>query len=601
MSLEKLKQETSAKLALVDRSITQVDSYRKQLQENALKIKEEIHEAVERQVGSLRGRERQLVRQVEVVTAHQTCLLNTQQAGLMHSQGALTATNNILQQCTPSDVSTLSKIKMDDIPSLGKVKPVNMITVHLKESNLKSSIQGFGHVQLPDTITHHPSPVIPVKLEEYEDEDHDVLYKSVAGSVTGAEHITVQFPRLSHQNWLMRQKEKNIEFVHEAKIPAYNKKPSNCDVSSWLSNLRIDEMQDGEDNEVSSGSIGSFDLVSNGAASSTRSSESSSIEIVPSHFESEKDDCSAVGSTCEIETLPLCLKEKSRWLSPQHSATMPLLQQIQVSEACQANEKCSDFSECVCQGSCIDVALQKAQQTAEYQSKISRKRTLSQAEATDSVLAHMANILSSDNSIWLMKGHDVQSCLPKPAKRALYAEIGEKWLSHPTSSNSPSSRLIPLINVSAHSNIWLLHKLKAEKISKDEKMESDTEKTKDEKESSRITTEDLSEALRKVRFDAANLDLRNFYAAKKVCHYAKEPSDVLTDESWLASKAGEVKQSVDNRLQENDITNKEKWLACSSLRKLNVMRREENLPSRLPDAVLALADADLKQWLVKRL
>lgn len=55
------------------------------------------------------------------------------------------------------------------------------------------------------------------RVEEYDDEEHDVLHKSVAsaasepncgsGSSNAPMHITVQFPRLNnqHNNWLFRQ------------------------------------------------------------------------------------------------------------------------------------------------------------------------------------------------------------------------------------------------------------------------------------------------------------------------------------------------------------------------------------------------------------
>lgn len=50
------------------------------------------------------------------------------------------------------------------------------------------------------------------RVEEYEDDEHDVLHKSVAGAASGPDspmRITVQFPRLSNHNWLVQQKEKH--------------------------------------------------------------------------------------------------------------------------------------------------------------------------------------------------------------------------------------------------------------------------------------------------------------------------------------------------------------------------------------------------------
>lgn len=44
-----------------------------------------------------------------------------------------------------------------------EVQPAKHVSVQLDESAVSSAISQFGSVQLPDTITHHPSPVIPVK------------------------------------------------------------------------------------------------------------------------------------------------------------------------------------------------------------------------------------------------------------------------------------------------------------------------------------------------------------------------------------------------------------------------------------------------------
>ena len=49
------------------------------------------------------------------------------------------------------------------------------------------------------------------RAEEYEDEEHDVLHKSVAGDTVEASssaspmHITVQFPRPTNYSWLFKQ------------------------------------------------------------------------------------------------------------------------------------------------------------------------------------------------------------------------------------------------------------------------------------------------------------------------------------------------------------------------------------------------------------
>lgn len=47
------------------------------------------------------------------------------------------------------------------------------------------------------------------RVEEYEDAQHDVLHKSVAGESSGPDsplRVTVTFPRLTNQNWLAKDK-----------------------------------------------------------------------------------------------------------------------------------------------------------------------------------------------------------------------------------------------------------------------------------------------------------------------------------------------------------------------------------------------------------
>ncbi|XP_042222845.1 uncharacterized protein LOC121867154 [Homarus americanus] len=298
MSLERLELDLALKLAFVENTLIKVEEYRQHLQENAQKVKDEIHEVVEKHVGSLRVRERQLVRQVEVVTALQTCLLGTQQAGLMHGKGALVATRDLLERCSPTDTSTLAKIKVDDMECLKNVQPVNHVSVQLDETALSSAVSEFGSVQLPDTITHHPSPVIPAKVEEYEDDEHDVLHKSVAGAASGPDsplRITVQFPRLANHNWLAQQKEQNCSQTASPKaLSGIGGQAKSQDITSWLSGLQLAGAQEDEDDVPTQSSIGSFDMVA--MNSPVRTSDGSSIEIVSSHYDSEKDVCSTPGS-----------------------------------------------------------------------------------------------------------------------------------------------------------------------------------------------------------------------------------------------------------------------------------------------------------------
>lgn len=59
------------------------------------------------------------------------------------------------------------------------------------------------------------------------------------------------------------------------------------DITSWLSSLQLAGTQEEDDQPSTPGSLDSYDIVGN-RAHSVRTSECSSIEIVPSHYDSEK-------------------------------------------------------------------------------------------------------------------------------------------------------------------------------------------------------------------------------------------------------------------------------------------------------------------------
>lgn len=563
---------------------------------------------MERHIGALRGRERQLVRQVEVVTAHQTCLLGTQQAGLMHGKGALLATRDLLLRCTQADTSTLEKIKVDDMDCLKDVVPVKRVAVQLDETALCSAISEFGSVQLPDAITHHPSPVIPAKVEEYEDDEHDVLHKSVAGAASGPDtpvRITVQFPRLSNQNWLAQQKEQNFSSADSSKDSSVGAQSKSRDITSWLSSLQLAGAQEDYDAVAPAhSSISSYDMLA--VNSPVHTSESSSIEIVSSHYGTEKDNCSSpVSGMYEIENLHMCVGgNQSRWLNDKQTHSEDsLLHKIDIPSVCRANETCSSFNDCLCQNKCIETAVEKLQQSALFKMKTNRKRTLSESEHStcSSILTHMTNIFNSENALWLLQKQD--SVLPVPIKRAMYEVPGSKWLR--LESRTPVTQT-PRIQLATHSNIWLLHKLKSQKDNEKDIM--DVEKCNTEKDvennnekEDRITTEALSEALKKITVDS-NIEsqgrsstFRNMSSTSTVSGYS--PSG----QSWLLSKKHVSNLQIQDKIEEMRASNKKQWLSYSPGKSPVIKKSGTPSLPHLPEAVMSVAHAGIKSWLLKNI
>ncbi|XP_064122319.1 uncharacterized protein LOC135226567 [Macrobrachium nipponense] len=283
------------------------------------------------------------------------------------------------------------------------------------------------------------------------------------------------------------------------------------------------------------------------------------------------------------------MQDKSCWLRPkQTSSELSSVQQIKIADVCQANEPCSNFSECICKGSCVDSALQKAKQSAAYQAKISRKRTISEVYNSNPVLSHMADILSSDNSKWLVKNCSSLAHLPK---RSMYKAPGEMWLSSPTTVSATSPQAAHVV-LSTHSNIWLLHKLKAEKTKeKKEKIEDDDEK----KEFRQTASDELAKKLKDFGLHRENVT-------------NKEPvfsTDTPSSASYLLGNSSN-NSIFDNKFFDDkmhDLTlDKSPWLACSSATspKLKLNKTSLSLPF-VPDSMLTVAQNNLDSWLLKRL
>lgn len=206
-----------------------------------------------------------------------------------------------------------------------------------------------------------------------------------------------------------------------------------------------------------------------------------------------------------------------------------MAEKLSITSACQANETCRSFEECLCQNKCKESALEKLQQSADFRAKMSRKRTFSEAEGIHSVLAHMAKILTSENSQWLLKKNQENVDSPRPSKCVMYSPPGDQWL---CSGNSIPIKTFPRAQLSSQSNTWLLKNLKNQKNAQ-EKGEKEMEKEPCTKEDNRITSEALSEALKRVCVDPAKRnEVCNIDESYKKL-YSCLPSITIKEQSWL--------------------------------------------------------------------
>lgn len=302
---------------------------------------------------------------------------------------------------------------------------------------------------------------------------------------------------------------------------------------------------------------------------------------------------------CEIENLHHLVNDKSRWLSTKKLSEGKNKEEekLNITSVCQANETCHSFEECLCQNKCKNTALEKLQQSADFRAKTSRKRTFSEAEGIHSVLAHMAKILTSENSQWLLRKNQENEVSPRPAKCMMYRSPGNQWL---CKDNNVSIKPLLHPQLPSHSNTWLLKNLKNQKNAqeKDEKeMEQDTCARGTD---NRITSEALSEALKRVCVDPAKMnEMCNINENNKL--YSCLPS-VTKDKSWLLpTKVNSNTQlHVDNKWQDrkDKLASKHLWLSSSQeSSSARIKNSNFNHPSKLQQSLSSL-HSESKSWLL---
>lgn len=285
---------------------------------------------------------------------------------------------------------------------------------------------------------------------------------------------------------------------------------------------------------------------------------------------------SPCAGVCEIENIHNLINDKSRWLSSKTPQETNREEKLDITTACMANETCPSFDDCLCQNKCRENALEKLQQTADFRAKAGRKRTFSEAEGIHSVLKHMAKILSSENSEWLLRKQEAGDS-PRPLKYTMYKPPADTWLHQGSNSHT---KAFPRAHLSSHSNTWLLKNLKNQKNAQ-EKDETEREKCIDKKDN-RITPENLSEALKRVCVDPA----KRKSPVDESHSYSCVPSLTFKEQSWLlAGKCKSNKQASRDHWQEKDTPLKPLWLLSPPGKgETNIL----SLPSQFQDSLSPL-------------
>jgi len=238
------------KISTLEAAIKQIVATKKHLQKNAQEVKTEIHASVSRQLESLRNREVWLLSQVELIQQAKEEILRSQEDSLNQALGGL---QNYID-CPDEDIDTnpessLSKQlsasldRLDDLALTPEETPY--LSYHANPIHLREAIYNFGEIDArhlplqPFADPEMTSSSLPQAFEDYDDEDHHVLFKPVSPSPlkttkVNKRTVTVSIPKMSErpQDWLFIPPETKLTAVpssNELKFP-----PFKTNLKEWI-------------------------------------------------------------------------------------------------------------------------------------------------------------------------------------------------------------------------------------------------------------------------------------------------------------------------------------------------------------------------------
>ncbi|CAG5132954.1 unnamed protein product [Candidula unifasciata] len=220
--------EVQERVVQLESAIKRLDIVKKHLNRNASDVKAEIHASVSRNLECLRNREVTLLRQVDQVLRVKEETLQKQQARLNQTLGVLRTGLSMILEHTASErqlTETLEKLNRIEL-SPEETPYISFRADHVK---LRESILHYGRVDasgLPPLMAFNdpgnPSASLPRRVEEYQDVDHHIFYKTLERqtSASGVRRINVAIPKLSThlEDWLQK-KTPAIKTKTEVKAP----------------------------------------------------------------------------------------------------------------------------------------------------------------------------------------------------------------------------------------------------------------------------------------------------------------------------------------------------------------------------------------------
>ncbi|KAK3579480.1 hypothetical protein CHS0354_028293 [Potamilus streckersoni] len=229
------------KIEQLEKAIQNVNNAKRQLSRKNVEVKSQIQTNMSRQLETLRNREVWLLNQVDMVTGAKEECLQQQQARLNKALGILQSGIVYPEQ---GDIlynweRKLQLLEVDDL----QPEESPFISFKADSKGLREVIMNYGKVvDSPAGIKtsfmepNRPSLSLPPHLEEYEDAQHHVLYKTleeINRSKTKEPYVNVHLPKLSPrlEDWLAVPSTVTTPSnnKHKLSLPDFSKK-----TSDWL-------------------------------------------------------------------------------------------------------------------------------------------------------------------------------------------------------------------------------------------------------------------------------------------------------------------------------------------------------------------------------
>ncbi|XP_066303579.1 nuclear receptor coactivator 4-like isoform X2 [Branchiostoma lanceolatum] len=217
--------ELRRKITDLENAISRINAVKRNLQANSAEVKSQVHAAISRQLEALRSREVWLLNQVETLQHAKEDILHGQQTQLSEALGEARHCADHVEGCLRGDQeencdsACIERVLADN---LNKMKELNTepeetscVEFSADTSSLRESIHRFGRVDCKNPRAEDlvfstaglKAASLPSPFEEYGDQEHHVLYKTVedARRQQGQEVVhQAPLPDLRKEDWLAR-------------------------------------------------------------------------------------------------------------------------------------------------------------------------------------------------------------------------------------------------------------------------------------------------------------------------------------------------------------------------------------------------------------